>query len=103
MAKRESRSERKVKRKAPRRVRQDVFIEYQRARLFEALGIVEVSRHALASKLVTLDNEDVIDALRAAYQIVDDVAAALERSISRSPTNDSSMADLGGPAPSADA
>lgn len=101
MATRKSRSDRKLKRKSPRRVRQDAFIEFQRARLFEALGIVEVSRHALASKLVTLDNEDVIDALRAAYQIVDDVAAALESSISHSPTGDSAQADLGGPAPSA--
>src|SRR5688572_22335359 len=70
MAKRKSRSDRKVKRKAPRRVRQDVLIEFQRVRLFEALGIVEVSRHALASKLVTLDEESVIDALRAVYRII---------------------------------
>lgn len=103
MAKRESRSHRKVKRNAPRRVLQPALIEFQRARLFEALGIIEVSRHALASKLVTLDEEDVIDALRAAYGIIDDVAEALEKAISRSPTNDSSMADVGGPAPSGDA
>lgn len=46
-------------------------------RLLEALGIIEVSRHALASKLATLDEDSVIDALRAAYRIVDDVAAGL--------------------------
>ena len=103
MAKRKSRSDRKVKQKAPRRVQQDMIIEFQRVRLFEALGIVEVSRHALASKLVTLDEESVIDALRAVYRIINDVAEALERAISRSPTTHSSMADLGGPAPAADA
>jgi hypothetical protein len=51
----------------------------QRVRLFEALGIIEVTRHALASKLTTLDEHSVIDALKAAYSIVDDVAAALEK------------------------
>lgn len=51
----------------------------QRVRLFEALGIIEVTRHALASKLTTLDEHSVIDALKAAYRIVDDVAGALER------------------------
>jgi hypothetical protein len=84
MAKRDSKPDRKMSRKAtprkaPRPVRSDVFIEYQRVRLFEALGIIEVSRHALASKLITLDEESVGDALRAAYRIVDDVAGALEQ------------------------
>jgi hypothetical protein len=51
----------------------------QRVRLFEALGIIEVTRHALASKLTTLDEHSVIDALKAAYSIIDDVAAALEK------------------------
>lgn len=51
----------------------------QRVLLFEALGIIEVTRHALASKLTTLDEDSVIDALKAAYRIVDDVAGALER------------------------
>lgn len=51
----------------------------QRVRLFEALGIIEVTRHALASKLTTLDEHSVIDALKAAYRAVDDVAAALEK------------------------
>lgn len=103
MAKRRPRSERKVKRKTSRRVRYDVLIEFQRVRLFEALGIVEVSRHALASKLVTLDEESVIDALRAAYRIINDVAEGLERAISRTSTSDSSVADVGRPAPSAEA
>lgn len=95
MAKRNSRSKRKRSRKAPSRVRQDVVIEFQRVRLFEALGIIEVSRHALASKLVTLDEESVIDALRAAYGIVNDVAEALEEAITRNPT-DTSSSDAGG-------
>ena len=56
-----------------------VLIELQRNRLFEALGIIEVSRHALASKLTTLDEESVIDALKAACRIVSDVAEALEK------------------------
>jgi hypothetical protein len=51
----------------------------QRVRLFEALGIIEVTRHALASKLTTLGEHSVIDALKVAYSIVDDVAAALEK------------------------
>lgn len=51
--------------------------DVHRVRLLEALGIIEVSRHALASKLATLDEDSVIDALRAAYRIVDDVAAGL--------------------------
>ena len=56
-----------------------VLIEVQRKRLFEALGIIEVSRHALASKLTTLDEESVIDALNVACRIVSDVAEALEK------------------------
>jgi hypothetical protein len=103
MAKRKSRSDQKLKRGAPSRVRDGELIEFQRVRLFEALGIVELSRHALASKLVTLDEESVIDALRAAYRIINDVAEGLERAMSRSPTSDSSIADLGGPARPADA
>jgi hypothetical protein len=65
-----------------------VLIAVQRKRLFEALGIIDVSRHALASKLTTLDEESVIDALNAAYRIVGDVAEALENPVS----------DLGAPA-----
>jgi carbon storage regulator len=56
-----------------------VDIEVQRKRLFEALGIIEVSRYALASKLTMLDDESVIDGLKAAYRIVSDVAEALEK------------------------
>lgn len=56
-----------------------VLIEVQRNRLFEALGIIEVSRHALVSKLTTLDEESVIDALKAACRLVSDVAEALEK------------------------
>jgi hypothetical protein len=67
-----------------------VLIEVQRKRLFEALGIIEVSRHALASNLTTLNEESVIDALKAAYRIVNDVAEALENPLS----------DLGAPADS---
>lgn len=81
--KRDFKSDRKVNRKAPRRVMSDLFIEFQRVRLFEALGIIEVSRHALASKLVTLDEESVMDALRATYRIINDVAEALQRGDAR--------------------
>lgn len=88
-AKRGSKSYRKVHRKSPRRLFSDVFIEFQRVRLFEALGIIEVSRHALASKLVTLDEESVIDALRALYRIVNDVAGDLEIGDRRATDKDS--------------
>ena len=54
-----------------------VNLEIQRARLFEALGIIEVSRHALATKLTTLDEDSVIDALKAASQILSEVAGAI--------------------------
>lgn len=81
--KRDSKSDRKATRKAPRRVMSDLFIEFHRVRLFEALGIIEVSRHALASKLVTLDEESIMDALRATYRIINDVAEALERGDAR--------------------
>jgi hypothetical protein len=57
----------------------------QRVLLFEALGIIEVTRHALASKLTTLDEHSVIDALNAAYRIVDDVAGVLEQGESALP------------------
>jgi len=92
MAKRDSKPGRRAKRRG-RLPRQDVFIEFQRVRLFEALGIIEVSRHALASKLTTLDEESVMDALRAVYRIVNDVAEALERAIAGNPTNASSSTD----------
>ena len=59
-----------------------VRIEVQRKRLFEALGIIEVSRHALASKLTPLNEDSVIDALKAAYRIVSGVAEALENPLS---------------------
>jgi hypothetical protein len=88
MAKRKSKSKRNVKRRG-RPARQDVFIEFQRVRLFEALGIIEVSRHALASKLTTLDEESVMDALRAVYRIVNDVAEALEIAIAGLPRSKS--------------
>ena len=90
MAKRDSKSHRKVSRKRGRPVRQDVVIEFQRVRLFEVLGIIEVSRHALASKLVTLDEESVIDALRAASRIINEVAEGLERAMTGKPTPPSS-------------
>jgi len=51
-----------------------------RRRLFEAAGIVTVTRHALGSNLDGLDEESVIDALAAAARIIGDVAGALERS-----------------------
>jgi hypothetical protein len=70
-----------------------VLIEVQRNRLFEALGIIEVSRHALASKLTTLDEESVIDALKAAYRIVSDVAEALEKPSDRGASAHSAAED----------
>jgi hypothetical protein len=84
MAKRDSKSKRKVKRRG-RPPRQDLFIEFHRVRLFGALGIIDVCRHALASKLITLDEESVMEALRAAYRIINDVAEALEIAIARLP------------------
>jgi hypothetical protein len=101
MAKRESKSKRNVKRRG-RPPRQDVFIEFQRVRLFEALGIIEVSRHALASKLTTLDEESVMDALRAVYRIVNDVAEALEIVIAGLPRNKSEGDSLGSQAATTD-
>ena len=89
MAKRDSKSRRKVSRKRGRPVRQDVVIEFHRVRLFEVLGIIEVSRHALASKLVTLDEESVMDALRAASRIINEVAEGLERAMTGKPTRPS--------------
>ena len=70
-----------------------VLIEVQRNRLFEALAIIEVSRHALASKLTTLDEESVIDALKAACNIVSDVAEALEKSSDRGASAHSAAED----------
>ena len=99
MAKRDSKSHRKVRRKRGRPVRQDVVIEFQRVRLFEALGIVEVCRHALASKLVTLDEESVMEALRAASRIINEVAEGLEGAMTGKPT-DASPNDAESGAPS---
>jgi len=50
-----------------------------RVLLSEVAGIIEVSRHALASDLATLDGQSVIDALNVAYRIVDGGAEALEK------------------------
>lgn len=52
-------------------------LEDERRRLFEAIGIIQTSRHALASLLEDLDETSVIDALQAAATIIDGVAAAL--------------------------
>ncbi len=80
MAKRGSTAEQSAREtRAVPESRQDGLAD-KRTRLFEALGIIEVTRHALASKLTTLDEHSVIDALKAAYRIIDDVAGALERS-----------------------
>lgn len=54
-------------------------LEQQRARLFEAAGIVECVRHALTNNAAGVDPEACDNALRAAGRIVDDVAAALEQ------------------------
>ena len=70
-----------------------VLLEVQRKRLFEALGIIEVSRHALVSKLTTLDEESVIDALKVACRIVSDVAEALENPADQSASTRSAAED----------
>jgi len=49
-----------------------------RQQLFEAAGIVTVTRYALTSKLEGLTEDSIIDALAAVTKIIDDVAAALE-------------------------
>jgi hypothetical protein len=49
----------------------------QRPRLFEAAGIIAVSRAALATKLEGLSDESIIDALAAAATLIEGVAAAL--------------------------
>ena len=49
-----------------------------RRQLFQAAGIVTVTRHSLASNLEGLDNESAIDALAAAASIIDEVAGELE-------------------------
>jgi hypothetical protein len=53
-------------------------IDVQRARLFEAHAVVQVTRFAIASKLNGLDESIVINALRVASDLIDGVAAALE-------------------------
>lgn len=45
--------------------------------LFYAAAIVQVSRHALASKLEGLDCEHVIDALQAAAALIDSVSGVI--------------------------
>jgi len=85
MVKRDSKSRQKVRRKRGRPVRQDVVIEFHRVRLFQVLGIVMVCRHALASKLVTLDEESVMEALRAASRIVSEVVEGLEGAMTGKP------------------
>lgn len=53
-------------------------VEAQRQRLFNAAGVIAVTRYAIASKLNGLDESTVLNALQVAGQLVDDVAAALE-------------------------
>lgn len=52
-------------------------IQFLRTRLFNAMAIVDVCGIA-ASSLATDDPERLEDALRAAYELIDDVAGALE-------------------------
>jgi hypothetical protein len=95
MAKRHSKSKGKVQRtRIP--PRHHLFIEFHRVRLFQALGIIDVCRHALASKLITLDEESVMEALRTAYQIVNDVAEALEVAMLGTSNDKSKDASPGG-------
>lgn len=54
--------------------------DLQRTRqlLFDAHAIIQVSIHALDSKLEGLDETSVIDALQVAGRLIDNVAAAME-------------------------
>lgn len=49
-----------------------------RARLFEAQGIVQLARFAVASQLENLDETAVINALEVASRIIDEIASKLE-------------------------
>lgn len=61
----------------PAKVRARIQMDVQRQRLFKALGVIAVSRAALATKLEGIDEQYVIDALQVAGNMVEDVAAAL--------------------------
>ena len=50
----------------------------QRRRLFQAQGIVELARFAVASRLEGLDETAIIDALQAASTLIGDACSALE-------------------------
>lgn len=77
MAKRNSTSKPRLSRNRERSSDESRLLEDERRRLFEAIGIIQTSRHALTSLLEDLDETSVIDALRAASTIIDGVAAAL--------------------------
>jgi hypothetical protein len=49
-----------------------------RARLFWAQGIIDLARHAVASKLEGLDESALLNALQLASKLIDDVAAEME-------------------------
>lgn len=49
----------------------------ERRRLFRAAAIVDVCRYACVSKLEGFDPEELVDALQAAYDLIDDTADAL--------------------------
>lgn len=51
-----------------------------RVRLFEAQGIVELTRFAVASQLENLDETVIINALQVASRVIDEVADRLEAS-----------------------
>jgi hypothetical protein len=50
----------------------------QRRLLFQAHGIVELTRFAVASKLEDLDEMAIVDALQVATKLISDVCGALE-------------------------
>jgi hypothetical protein len=77
MANRNSTSKLRLSRNRERTPNESRQLEDERRRLFEAIGIIQTSRHALASLLEDLDQTSVIDALQAASTIIDGVAAAL--------------------------
>lgn len=60
------------------RASQRRHVEAHRQRLFQAAGVIQVTRFAIASQLNGLDESIVLNALQVAGEIVDGVAAALE-------------------------
>lgn len=54
------------------------FVQIQRRQLFRAAAVVDVVKHASTSSMEGPSAETIVDALDAAYCLIDTVAAALE-------------------------